>query len=136
MSQLLLSFALIMCTSHLGSAAEPAPAPPTPPTAGSVPPVVRLEAAKLAQANTLDSVEEVEREQRTVYVVRWIDAATKEAVSATFKADGSLISLERLAKHEVPNLSPLPGDATPPHRIDHRDADPATRRGLEPSQQP
>ena len=111
--------------------------PPLPNSPDPIPPAVRAAATKLAQSKTAVEFTLVQHLGVIIYEARLRTAKDDEAVIATFAADGGLVGVRPLPPaHDdlVPQLpAPAPLPDVPPRRLDGRDADPETRRGVDPA---
>ena len=111
--------------------------PPPPHSPDPIPPAVRAAATQLAQVKTAVEFTLVQHQGVMLYQARLRTAKDGEAVIATFAADGGLLGMRPLPPAhddlvpQIPVPAPLP--AVPPRRLDGRDADPATRRGVDPN---
>lgn len=111
--------------------------PPLPNSPDPIPPAVRTAATKLAQVKTAIEFTLVQHQGVLLYEARLRTAKDGDEVLATFAADGGLVGVRPLPPAQddlVPQIpAPAPLPDVPPRRLDGRDADPETRRGVDPT---
>ncbi len=126
------SFVLLLSLGSTWTAEPPLTNSPDP-----IPPAVRTAATQLAQVKTAVEFTLVQHQGVLLYQARLRTAKDGDEVLATFAADGGLLSERPVPPAhddlvpQIPVPAPLPD--VPPRRLDGRDADPATRRGVDPT---